>query len=97
MKLTIYRGSKEIGGTCIELQLATSKHPHQDHYRLLSFVNPEIPVYMSIGCKELIEVSYYFGQTDYDFKNIVTIKAWQPFKSAMSYILLPLDEIVDYK
>jgi len=139
MKLTIHRGAKEIGGTCIELQLATSRilidfglplvdenkerfdskkiknytkedliqqgvlpqvkglyknedplidaillsHPHQDHYGLLSFVNPEIPVYMSIGCKELIEVSYYFGQTDYDFKNIVTIKAWQPFKMSV--------------
>ena len=35
---------------------------------------------MSQGCKELIGVSYYFGQTDYDFKNIVTVKAWQPFK-----------------
>ena len=122
MKLTIHRGSKEIGGTCIELQAATSRffidfglplvddnkdrfdfkkvnsqtkedliqqgvlpqikglyknesplidaillsHPHQDHYGLLSFVNPQIPVYMSQGCKELIGVSYYFGQTDYD-------------------------------
>jgi len=25
MKLTIHRGAKEIGGTCIELQLATSR------------------------------------------------------------------------
>lgn len=25
MKLTIHRGSKEIGGTCIELQLTTSR------------------------------------------------------------------------
>jgi len=136
MKLTIHRGAKEIGGTCIELQSASSKilidfglplvdenkeqfdskkikkytkedliqqgvlpqikglyknedplidaillsHPHQDHYGLLSFVNPEIPVYMSMGCKELIEASYYFGQTDYDFKNVVTIKAWRPFQ-----------------
>jgi len=136
MNLTIHRGAKEIGGTCIELQLATSRilidfglplvdenrnqfdskkirkytkenliqqgvlpqikglyknedpfidaillsHPHQDHYGLLSFVNPEIPVYMSMGCKELIETSYYFGQTDYDFKNVVTIKAGQLFK-----------------
>jgi ribonuclease J len=138
MKLTIHRGAEEIGGTCIELQSATSRilidfglplvdehkakfdtkkigkltkddlmrrgvlpqikglyknepplivaillsHPHQDHYGLLSFVNPEIPVYMSQGCKELIEVSYYFGQTNYDFKNVLTIKAWQPFKKA---------------
>lgn len=55
-------------------------HPHQDHYGLLSFVNPRIPVYLSQGCKELIEVSHFFGQTDYDLKNIKTVEMWQPFK-----------------
>lgn len=136
MRLTIHRGTKEIGGTCIELQEASSRilldfglplvdehsapydsrkiaaftkddliqkgvlprikglyknedplidaillsHPHQDHYGLLSFVNPEIPVYMSQGCKKLIEVSYYFGQANYNFENVVTVKTWKPFK-----------------
>ena len=136
MILTIHRGAKEIGGTCIELQSDNSRilidfglplvdenreqldskkiikqskeelikkgflprikglydneppqidavllsHPHQDHYGLLSYINPKIPVYMSRGCKALIEVSYYFGQTNYDLGNIKTVKAWKPFK-----------------
>lgn len=136
MILTIHRGAKEIGGSCIELQSDNSRilidfglplvdenreqidtkkiikqskeelikkgflpringmydneppqidavllsHPHQDHYGLLSYINPKIPVYMSRGCKALIEVSYYFGQTNYDSGNIKTVKAWRPFK-----------------
>jgi len=55
-------------------------HPHQDHYGLLSFVNPEIPVYLSKGCKELIEVSHFFGQTEYNLKNVKTAEAWQTFQ-----------------
>ena len=103
MRLTIHRGSKEIGGSCVDLQSGRSRilvdfglsltdergqpfdsrkikgastddliesallpdieglyrdtkpmvnavllsHPHQDHYGLLSFVHPEIPIYMS--------------------------------------------------
>jgi len=134
--LTIHRGSKEIGGTCIELQSDNSRilidfglplvdenreqldskkiikqskeelikkgflprikglydnelpqidaillsHPHQDHYGLLSYINPKIPVYMSRGCKALIEVSYFFGQTNYDLGNIKTVKPWRTFK-----------------
>lgn len=136
MILTIHRGAKEIGGSCIELQSDGSRimidfglplvdenreqidsrkiikqskeelqkkgflprikglydneppqidavllsHPHQDHYGLLSYINPNIPVYMSRGCKALIEVSYFFGQTNYDLGNIKTVKAWEPFK-----------------
>jgi ribonuclease J len=56
-------------------------HPHQDHYGLLSFVNPDIPVYLSRGCKELVEVSNFFGQTEYDFKNIKTVEMWKPFQA----------------
>lgn len=137
MVLTIHRGSKEIGGTCIELQSDNSRilidfglplvdenrerldsrelinqtkedllekklllyikglydnelplidavllsHPHQDHYGLLSFIDQKIPVYMSRGCKALIEASYYFGQTNYDLKNIKTVKPWRPFQT----------------
>jgi ribonuclease J len=136
MWLTIHRGAKEIGGTCIELQSKNSRilidfglplvdenkeqfdskkiknkskadliksgvlpaikglykdeqpafdaillsHPHQDHYGLLSFVNPEIPIYMSTGCKELIQVSYYFNQTQFELDNAITVDKWRPFR-----------------
>lgn len=136
MKLTIHRGAKDIGGTCIELQSENSKilidfglplvdedkeqfdskkiknkskedliksgvlpaikglykgerpafdaillsHPHQDHYGLLSFVNPQIPVYLSHGCRELVEISHFFGQTSYGLKNVKTVEKWKPFK-----------------
>lgn len=63
-------------------------HSHQDHYGLLSFVNPEIPVYMSWGCKELIEISHFFGQTDYDLKNIKTITPWKLFKTG-DFTIIP--------
>lgn len=136
MKLTIHRGSKEIGGTCIDLRSGSSRilidfglplidenrepfplekinnrtkedlihkgvlpaidglykdedplvdaillsHPHPDHYGLLSFVNSGIPVYMSRGCQLMIEVSHFFGQTNYDLKNIRTVSPWRQFK-----------------
>lgn len=138
MILTIHRGSKEIGGSCIELQSDNSRilidfglplvdenrqqidsrkiikqskeelikkgflprikglydnepaqidaillsHPHQDHYGLLSYINPHIPVYTSRGCKALIEVSYFFGQTNYDLGNIKTVRPWRPFEKS---------------
>ncbi len=47
---------------------------------LLSFVNPKIPIYLSQGCKELITISHYFGQTDCDPKNVEAVTMWQPFK-----------------
>jgi ribonuclease J len=136
MKLTIHRGTKEIGGSCIELVSGSSKilldfgmplvdsdknpfdsdivkkvsfeqlitdgilpnlqgfykgtepqyeavllsHPHQDHYGLLSFVNPEIPIYLSQGCKELIEISHFFGQTDCALINYKVIEMWNKFE-----------------
>ncbi|MBN2271025.1 MAG: MBL fold metallo-hydrolase [Sedimentisphaerales bacterium] len=136
MKLTIHRGSEEIGGTCVELQSGGSRvlidfglplvdenreqfdfsrfkgkskdelilsgvlprikglyegeqptvnavllsHPHQDHYGLLSFINSRIPVYLSEGCKELIEVSHFFGQTNYEAGNVRPVTVWEPFQ-----------------
>jgi ribonuclease J len=136
MKLTIHRGTHEIGGTCIELQSQNSRilidfglplvdenrepfdsdkiknkskkelinsevlhpikglyndeqplfdaillsHPHQDHYGLLSYINPKIPIYLSQGCKELIEISCFFGQTSCDLKGTKAVKSWDKFK-----------------
>jgi ribonuclease J len=55
-------------------------HPHQDHYGLLSFVNPQIPIYMSDGCKKLIKVSRYFNQTQFEPDNVIVVDKWRPFK-----------------
>lgn len=135
MKLTIHRGAREIGGSCVDLQSSGSRilvdlglplvdesrerfdsdkiknkskteliknrilpdikglykeeepafngillsHAHQDHYGLLSFVNSQIPIYLSEGCKELIETSRYFGQTDFEPINTQTLKSWHSF------------------
>jgi len=54
-------------------------HPHQDHYGLLSFINSKIPVYLSEGCKELIEVSHFFGQTDFKTTNVKPVTVWEQF------------------
>ena len=136
MRLTIHRGTHEIGGTCIELQSQNSRilidfglplvdenrepfdsdriknkskeeliktrvlhsikgiykddqplfdaillsHPHQDHFGLLSYISPEIPIYLSEGCKKLVEISYFFGQTICDLKNTKIVKAWNAFE-----------------
>ncbi|MEK7850195.1 MAG: MBL fold metallo-hydrolase [Candidatus Omnitrophota bacterium] len=129
MQLTIHRGTKEIGGSCIELQAENARilvdfgiplseenyskdvkkksredflkdgllpavdglydragfdavllsHAHQDHYGLLSFVHQDIPIFMSRGTKELIELSFLFGQTNCVLKNVRIVEAWKPF------------------
>jgi ribonuclease J len=116
MKLTIYRGTKEVGGSCVEIQSEDSRilidfgmplvnknkepfdadsikgksveklkeekilpnisglyrggkpaidgilisHSHFDHYGLLNFVNSDIPVHISKGAMELVDVSNIF-------------------------------------
>lgn len=116
MKLTIHRGAKEIGGSCVELKTDATRilidfgmplvdekgerfntdalkdksvselkdlkilpnivglykgeercvdaifisHSHLDHYGLLSYVHPDIPVYMSEGAKILADISDMF-------------------------------------
>jgi ribonuclease J len=136
MFLTIHRGSREIGGTCVELQSGASRilvdfglplvdenreqfdskkisgkskedlirsgvlpsikglydgeqpnvkavllsHPHQDHYGLLSFIDSRIPVYLSEGCKQLIEISHFFGQTDFKATNVTPVTVWDQFE-----------------
>lgn len=117
MKIIIHRGTKEIGGTCVELIAGRSRivvdlgiplvsgkegqpfdskviegktakqllalgilpavdglyagsnpsidavlisHSHLDHYGLLRYVHPDIPIYLSAGARELINVSDIF-------------------------------------
>lgn len=127
MNLTIHRGAKEIGGTCVELRTDNSRilvdfgiplvsgqkdtpfetdilnkasidelkakgilpsitglyknespsvdgilisHSHLDHYGLLRFIHPDIPVYMSQGAKELVEISGIFTPNKIEKLNI---------------------------
>ena len=117
MQIIIHRGTKEIGGTCVELKANNShiivdlgiplvsnrkgqpfdskaldgksvkqllnlgilpavtglyagddprvdavliSHSHLDHYGLLRYVHPDIPIYLSEGARELIGVSDIF-------------------------------------
>lgn len=117
MRLIIHRGTKEIGGTCIELRANKSRiivdlgiplvsggkdrpfdtkilekksvkqlldlgilpavdglyagtnpsvdavlisHSHLDHYGLLRYIHPDIPIFLSEGAKELIKISDIF-------------------------------------
>jgi len=117
MRLIIHRGTKEIGGICIELRANKSRiiadlgiplvsggkdrpfdtkilekksvkqlldlgilpavdglyaggdssvdavlisHSHLDHYGLLRYIHPDIPIFLSEGAKELIKISDIF-------------------------------------
>jgi len=54
-------------------------HSHIDHYGFLPHVNPNIPVYTSKGCKELLGVAHYFGQCKYDPQNVMAVPPWKYF------------------
>jgi len=116
VNLTIHRGTKEIGGSCVEVRTGNSiilidfgmplvgsdgerfdsksiegktreelvqlnilpgvkglyeneektidgiliSHAHLDHYGFLDYIHPNIPVYMSQGAKELIDITNIF-------------------------------------
>ena len=55
-------------------------HSHQDHYGLLDYANPGIPLYMSQGVMALIEVSNIFIHNKPGRFNAEIIKPWKPFK-----------------
>jgi len=63
-------------------------HPHLDHFGFLNFVNPSIPLYMSKGCHKLIELSYYFNETKFDFADIEVVAPWKPF-TIQDYTIMP--------
>lgn len=134
MKITIYRGTKEIGGTLIELKSRRTKilidagyplflneqpiddniaklpherlmelgvlpgikglyawdeaefdaviisHAHIDHYGLLKYINPAIPIYISAGTKKIIEISQLFKITDPFLLTMKSFKMYEPFQ-----------------
>ena len=133
MTATIYRGTREIGGTLIELKSGSSRllidagyplflggspiddstaklpvsgllrlgvlpsisglydwdtlgfdgiiisHAHLDHYGLLKYIHPDIPVYLSAGTKTLIEISQIFGICDTYPINSRQFNMYEPF------------------
>lgn len=54
-------------------------HSHLDHHGFLPFVNPNIPVYASRGCKELLGIMHHVGQSGYDPCNVKVVSPWRKF------------------
>jgi len=54
-------------------------HSHLDHYGLLDFANNEIPVYISRGAKELVDVMSIFIDKNVQLSNTQIIKHLSPF------------------
>ena len=54
-------------------------HSHQDHYGLLDYANPEIPLYMTRGVKAMIEVSNIFIHHKSGKIDAQVVRSWRPF------------------
>ena len=134
MDVTIYRGTKEIGGTLIELKSENSRilidagyplflnnqpigdevssfsydkllevgvlpdikglygwdtpafdaviisHAHIDHYGLLHYIHPSIPVYLSKGARKIIDISALFLQTAQPPAGACEFDMYKPFQ-----------------
>jgi ribonuclease J len=53
-------------------------HPHLDHSGLLPFINPKIPIYMSEGCRLMVDkVINYFNEIDQDLSGVKPLKSWE--------------------
>jgi len=134
MQITIYRGTREIGGTLIEIKTDTTRllidagyplflnnepiddsivhlphaellalgvlprvaglyawdeprfngvvisHAHIDHYGLLKYVNPAVPVHMSTGTERLIRISQRFGICDRFDSRVMRFRMYRRFR-----------------
>ncbi len=54
-------------------------HSHPDHYGFLNYVHPDIPIYMSQGAKELIELSSLFTPNKLNKINPKIVDSKKPF------------------
>lgn len=133
MRLTIHRGTKEIGGSCIELETQSTRlfldiglplvdregnpldsrhckdldiaqlrerqiapniqslyndsptfpdalllsHSHLDHYGLLPYIHNSIPIYCSKGTRKILEIAYFFGQSQFDPESVRVLEPWK--------------------
>jgi len=64
-------------------------HAHLDHYGYMPFVNPDIPIFMSTGCKELMDIKHYFGQSNYDPQKAIIKKPWEHFNDIAGFTICP--------
>jgi len=55
-------------------------HPHQDHYGLLTYVRKDIPIYIGIYAKRLIDASDIFLPTKMGLKNTIPINPGEAFR-----------------
>jgi len=62
-----------------EIDAILISHSHMDHYGFLNYIHKDIPVYMSQGAKELIEISNIFTPNKLDKINSNIISNKKPF------------------
>lgn len=68
-------------------------HAHLDHYGLLSYVHPDIPIFISQGAKELMNISVIFTPSKVSVMNPKIIEVKKPF-SIGDFLVTP--HLVDH-
>ena len=65
-----------------EIDAVFISHAHMDHYGLLNYIHPSIPVYLSKGSHALIDIGnvFYPDQNKVHFDNFKFFDHWQPFE-----------------
>jgi len=65
-----------------EIDAVLISHAHMDHYGLLNYIHPSIPVYLSKGTHALLKIGnvFYPVQNKVFFDNFKTFEHWQPFE-----------------
>ncbi len=65
-----------------EIDAVFISHAHMDHYGLLNYIHPSIPVYLSKGSHALIDIgkTFYNYQNKVYFDNYKIFDHWQPFE-----------------
>ncbi len=69
----LYKGEKP------QIDCILISHSHLDHYGLLNFANPEIPIYISEGARELVKVTNTFMNKGIYLSNAKIVKNKMPF------------------